>query len=199
MYYAPVRIKTFLDYLRPCLQEEADARTMLHIADCVHEDLKNFAIRTIDTDVVVLAVAKLGELSIDELWIAFGTDKSFRYIGAHLIAHNNIGIDPEQYRTLPMFQSLTECDTVSSFAGRGKKTCWEVWHVFPELTAALLRLSSAPVEFPMEIFDTRQTDRYFIDRQKVNPDLFVIELEICTCIYNIVNLLKSYDNIHSMT
>ena len=44
-----------------------------------------------------------------------------------------------------------------------------------------------------------QTDRYFIDRKKVNPDLFVIELEICTCIYNIVNLLKSYDNIHSMT
>ena len=44
-----------------------------------------------------------------------------------------------------------------------------------------------------------QTDRYFIDRKKVNPDLFVIEIEICTCIYNIVNLLKSYDNIHSMT
>ena len=48
-------------------------------------------------------------------------------------------------------------------------------------------------------YDYRQTDRYFIDRKKVNPDLFVIELEICTCIYNIVNLLKSYDNIHSMT
>ena len=45
----------------------------------------------------------------------------------------------------------------------------------------------------------RQTDRYFIDRKKVNPDLFVIVMEICTCIYNIVNLLKSYDNIHSMT
>ena len=50
-----------------------------------------------------------------------------------------------------------------------------------------------------ETIPDRQTDRYFIDRKKVNPDLFVIELEICTCIYNIVNLLKSYDNIHSMT
>ena len=47
--------------------------------------------------------------------------------------------------------------------------------------------------------DQTDTDRYFIDRKKVNPDLFVIELEICTCIYNIVNLLKSYDNIHRMT
>ena len=36
----------------------------------------------------------------------------------------------------------------------------------------------------------RQTDKYFIDRKKVNPDLFVIEIEICTCIYNIVNLLN---------
>ena len=45
----------------------------------------------------------------------------------------------------------------------------------------------------------RVADRYFIDRKKVNPDLFVIEIEICTCIYNIVNLLKSYDNIHSMS
>ena len=45
----------------------------------------------------------------------------------------------------------------------------------------------------------RQTDRYFIDRKKVIPDLFVIEIEICTSIYNIVNLVKSYDNIHSMT
>ena len=45
---------------------------------------------------------------------------------------------------------------------------------------------------------SRQTD-IFIDKKKVNPDLFVIEIEICTCIYNIVNLLKSYDNIHSMT
>ena len=48
-------------------------------------------------------------------------------------------------------------------------------------------------------FGTDITDRYFIDRKKVNPDLFAIEIEICTCIYNIVNLLKSYDNIHSMT
>ena len=46
----------------------------------------------------------------------------------------------------------------------------------------------------------RQTDRYFIDRKKVNPDLFVIEIrEISVHIYKIVNLLKSYDNIHSMT
>ena len=49
----------------------------------------------------------------------------------------------------------------------------------------------------------RQTDRYFIDRKKVNQDLFVIEITerdmYNPCICNIVNLLKSYHNIHSMT
>ena len=64
-----------------------------------------------------------------------------------------------------------------------------------------IRQGVGDVDIFMELFKTKlqQTDRYFIDRKKVNPDLFVIELEICTCIYNIVNLLKSYDNIHSMT
>ena len=60
-------------------------------------------------------------------------------------------------------------------------------------------LSSAIICSDSPKVTDRQTDRYFIDRKKVNPDLFVIELEICTCIYNIVNLLKSYDNIHSMS
>ena len=50
----------------------------------------------------------------------------------------------------------------------------------------------------------RQTDRYFIDRKKVITDLFVIETKEIyvgpsTCMYKIVNLLKSYDNIHGMT
>ena len=34
-----------------------------------------------------------------------------------------------------------------------------------------------------ENLNHRQTDIYFIDRKKVNPDLFVIEIEICTCRY----------------
>ena len=43
-----------------------------------------------------------------------------------------------------MFHALTGCDTVSSFAGHGEKTAWAVWAVFPELTNALLELSSTP-------------------------------------------------------
>ena len=48
------------------------------------------------------------------------------------------------------------------------------------------------------------TDRYFIDRKKFITDLFVIKMKeiyvhVSVCIYKIVNLSKSYDNIHGMT
>ena len=76
----------------------------------------------------------------DELWLAFGTGKSFRYLAAHEIA---AGLGPEKAQALPMFHALTGCDTASSFAGHGKKTAWTIWTVLPELTNALLKLSSA--------------------------------------------------------
>lgn len=50
-----------------------------------------------------------------------------------------------------MFNALTGCDTVSSFVGHGKKTAWAV---FPELTYALFKVSSAPTEIPQEVMTT---------------------------------------------
>lgn len=103
----------------------------------------------LDTDVVVLAVAVAQGLEEeDELWLAFGTGKSFWYLAAHEIA---AGLRPEKARVLPVFHALTGCGTVSSFAGNGKKTAWAV---FPELTHALLKLSSAPDDIPQEVMTT---------------------------------------------
>ena len=55
-----------------------------------------------------------------------------------------------------MFHSLTGCDTVSSFAGRGKKLSWGVWNVFPALTDALLSVTPQSITFPMDVFDVIQ-------------------------------------------
>ena len=35
-----------------------------------------------------------------------------------------------------ILDSFTGCDTTSSFAGRGKKTAWNTWRVFPDVTQA---------------------------------------------------------------
>ena len=48
--------------------------------------LQKKIIRIADTDVVVLAISVVEEIKVEELWVAFGTGKHFRYIAAHAIA-----------------------------------------------------------------------------------------------------------------
>ena len=45
---------------------------------------------------------------------------------------------------LPLFHALTGCDTVSGFAGHGKKSAWTTWNALPALTGALLELHNHP-------------------------------------------------------
>ena len=135
-----------LTSLAPCNHEEADTRMLLHASHAAQHGHHAILIRTVDTDVVVLAVSLVqGWKSDDKLWLAFGTGHSFRYLAAHEIAAE---LGQEKARALPMFHALTGCDTVSSFARHGKKTAWEIWKVLPELTEALHLLSSAPHIIP---------------------------------------------------
>ena len=132
--------------LAPCSHEEADSRMLLHVAHAAQYGHNRILIRTVDTDVVVLAVMVAQTLPAeDEVWLAFGTGKSFRYLAAHRIAAY---LGPEKSRALPMFHALTGCDTVSAFIGNGKKTAWAAWNSLPELTDALLQLACAPTEIP---------------------------------------------------
>jgi hypothetical protein len=116
---------------------------MLHVAHAAEHDHRRIQIRTVDTDVVVLAVMVAQALPcVDELWIAFGTGKNYRYIPAHEIAAS---IGPQKARALPVFHAMTGCDTVSAFVGHGKKSAWATWNSFPELTDFLVTLTITPV------------------------------------------------------
>ncbi len=130
-------------------------------------------IRTVDTDVVVLAVmVSQTSLPADgELWIAFRAGKHFRYIAAHEIATS---LGPDKSKALPMFHALTGCDTVSAFARHGKKTAWATWDLLPQLTQALISLSSAPTHIPAYVMCT--IERFVIlmyekSSQDVNVDI----------------------------
>ncbi len=63
--------------LTPCDHEEADTRMFVHVADEVNEGYHRILIRSVDTDVVVLAVTAAAKLDLQQLWIAFGTAKKF--------------------------------------------------------------------------------------------------------------------------
>ena len=99
------------------------------------------SIRTVDTDVVVLAVVPAERLSIDRLCVAFGTGKSLMFFAAHEMAQ---ALGPDTCRGLPAFHAFTGCDTVSSFGGRSKNTAWETWKVCDEVTATSCTLGATP-------------------------------------------------------
>ena len=73
--------------------------------------------RTVDTDVVILAISSILRLKIKELWLTFGTS-NLRYIPAHEIAES---LGPDKSKALPLFHAYTGCDIMSSFANREKR------------------------------------------------------------------------------
>ncbi|CAC5423003.1 unnamed protein product [Mytilus coruscus] len=127
--------------LQPCKHEEADTRVMIHVADAVRDGFKKISIKTVDTDVIVIAISVFKDTEADEIWIAFATGKHFRYIPIHDIAQS---LGPLKSRFLPIFHAFTGCDTISSFAGRGKKTAWDTWNAFPEVSAAFRQMTDQP-------------------------------------------------------
>lgn len=111
--------------LAPCNHEKADSRMMLPVAHVADSGHKKILIRTVYTDVVVLAVALARTLDEEaEVWVSFGTGNAFRFLIVHEIAR---ALGPKKAQALPMFHALRGCDTVSCFAGHGKRTAWAVW------------------------------------------------------------------------
>ena len=127
--------------LSPCSYEEADIRMMVHIADAVDKGHNSIMIRTVDTDVVVLAVAAVHTLGIKELWVSFGTGKNHKILPTHRYSS---ALGPLRSRSLPIFHALTGGDTTSFFARHGRKTAWNTWETYPEVTRAFVELASGP-------------------------------------------------------
>ena len=92
--------------LAPCSQEEADTRLPLHAADAMQNGCKKVAIRTVDTDVLVLDVASFSKTGPHERWVAFGVGTNYQYISAHEIVAT---MTPTKCLSLPV---LHGCDTV---------------------------------------------------------------------------------------
>ena len=77
-------------------------------------------VRTVDTDVVIIAISHFLNLGWQEIWIAFGIGQKFRYIPIHQIVAN---LGPEKSKGMSYFHAFTGCDTVSFFAQTWKEVC----------------------------------------------------------------------------
>ena len=123
--------------LAPCNHEEANTRIFIHAKHASVNGMKKILIRTVDTDVVIFAIAFAKKLEVEELWVAFGVDKHLRYLPIHKIAGS---LTTQQCEGLPFCHALTRCDTVSYFSGKGKKTAFKAWKCYPEATEVFCAL-----------------------------------------------------------
>lgn len=145
-----------LEGLQPCSHEEADTRIFLHVLDAAQQH-QRIMIRTIDTDVFVLAVSQMQRIPQNEVWLAFGTGKQFKYYPIHEIARS---LGPQKSLALPVFHAFTGCDTVSFFAGKSKKSAWDTWNVFPEVTRSFLEIATAPDDLSDDC--TKNIERFVV-------------------------------------
>ena len=148
-----------LTTLQPSNHVEADTRIFLHLEHAAEQGHITAYVRTVDSDVVVLAVRFFETSGLSELWVGFGTGKKYRDIPVHTICSN---LGPSKSLALPLFHSLTGCDTTSQILGCGKKTAWVAWTSLPDLTDTLVALTQDPDLFTLESIHMQQIERFVI-------------------------------------
>ena len=86
-----------------------------------------------NTDVVTSFYAFF-DLGIVELWIEYGSGKHQHQLQIH--AYANV-LGEEVCQTLPFWYAVISCETISSFAGRGRQ-CGKLGTVFQSLHRTFL-------------------------------------------------------------
>ena len=148
-----------LSNLQPCNHAEADTRIILHLVHAAQQGHKKAYVRTVDSDIIVLALRFFETLGLTELWVGFGTGKSYRDIPIHTMWFN---LGKEKSLALPLFHSLTGCDTTSQFLGCGKKTAWSAWTSTPGLTETLITLIGDPELLTLDSVHMQRIERFVV-------------------------------------
>jgi len=114
-----------------CNHEEADTKLIVH--DAILNRSHKVLVYTVDTDVLVIVLGKFCHFKLlcqdINIWIAFVVGKHFSYI------HINAVCEDLGRLALPVFHSFTL--RRSTFYGQGKKSAWEAWKCFNDVTEAL--------------------------------------------------------------
>ena len=105
------------------------------------QSFQSIKIRTVDTDVVVIAIVLFPRINLNKLWIQFGTGTNKVFYPVHLIC-NNPG--SEKCKALLFFHAITGCDQVSYFNMCKKKVALKTWKSYPEVTDKFINLCNLP-------------------------------------------------------
>lgn len=130
-----------------CDHEEADSRICVHVQNALQNGATTIFVRTVDTDVIVLLVGIYfhfleAHQNVD-IRVGFGTGKHFKCYSINNIC---LHIGKPRSRALPFFHAFTGSDTTSQFLGKAKKSAWEAWKSYPEVTEAFLCAADRPFQ-----------------------------------------------------
>ena len=96
--------------VNPCSHEEADTRIFVHVNEIAQRGHSKVMVRTVDTDVVIIAIAHFLDIGLQELWIAFGTGKQFRYVPIVMLCPFSLDMEKSLHDRLGKHtQTLQRC------------------------------------------------------------------------------------------
>ena len=145
--------------LMPRTIEEADDRMFVHASDAA-KAFSKLLFKTVYSDIVVIAVSAFHRVVIlTELWIEFRVGKYLKYISTHELA--------PKFRTaasqaFPSFHAISGCDTISSVAGKGKKSFYETRQFFSEITAVFTKMAIVTDVSEISEQDIKLLERFFV-------------------------------------
>jgi len=106
--------------LQPCNHTEADTRILLYLAQASNQGHQIALVRTVQSDVVILAIHWLASLGLSELWVCLGTGKTFVTLSFTLylpsLDHQDAWLC---YGSMQSWAAI-----VSHILGCGKTTAW---------------------------------------------------------------------------
>ena len=116
--------------LMSCIIEAAGDRMFVHASDAA-KAFSKLLIKTVDSNVVVIAISAFHRaIGLTKLWIEFGVEKYLQHIPIHELASK---FGKAMSQAFPFFHAISGCDITSSVAGKGKKSFYETWQLFPEI------------------------------------------------------------------
>ena len=118
--------------------EEADTRMIYHVGQLPSGT--NVVVRTVDTDVVVIALGCFHQLQDKKIWVESGVQSknNLTYISINQLSEQ---LGEPLCKALSFYHALTGCDYTSSFNRKGKIKLFKLLEKNPELQEAFLDLS----------------------------------------------------------
>ena len=115
---------------------------MLHLNHAADQGHMIAFIRTVDTNVVVLATYFFPKMKLEELWIGLGAGKHYRDVPVHEVSGC---LGPDKCSALLLFYAITGSDQSSALKNIGKKKAWNTWDLQGDvLTQVFVTLTNDP-------------------------------------------------------